>query len=94
MRNLKSEIVVGTTILDSSLRCASSRMTEDKGASFGMTGDEGAVYSMTEEEGNFVQSDRLDLLFSSKTPCASMSTEPSGQGGDTRHIGASRIANA
>ena len=49
VRNLKSEIVAGTTILDSSLRCASSRMTEDKGASFGMTEEEGGIlFSMTD----------------------------------------------
>ena len=69
-------------------------MTEDKGASFAMTEEEGAVYSLTEEEGEFVQYDRLDLFFSSIIPCASISTEPNDQGGDTRHIGASRIANA
>ena len=36
-RNLKSVNGVCATILDSSLRCAAFRMTEDKGAAFGMT---------------------------------------------------------
>ena len=47
--------------LDSSLRCATFRMTGDEGAAFGMlrgegtsfrmTGDEGASFRMTEDEG-------------------------------------------
>ena len=46
--NLKSVNGECATILDSSLRCAAFRMTEDKGAPFRLTGDEGAPFRLTE----------------------------------------------
>ena len=53
--------------LDSSLRCASFRMTGDEGAAFGMLRGEGTSFRMTGDEGAFVQNDRMDLLFKSET---------------------------
>ena len=46
--SLKFANGVCTTILDSSLRCAAFRMTEEICAAFGTKGDEGAEFGMTE----------------------------------------------
>ena len=73
--------------LDSSLRCASFkmtrdegaafRMTEDGGASFRMKGDEGAVFGMTGDEGVSFRMTELTYFSSLKRFVCQMSAEPS-----------------
>ena len=57
VRTLKAETGGCVTTLDSSLRWAPFRMTEDEGALFRMTKDEGAGFRMR-GEGRCVQDDR------------------------------------